>query len=287
MAAAGRGMQVISDPAEARRAVRAAQATGQRVGLVPTMGALHAGHLALVAASQSECAVTAVTIFVNPSQFAPHEDFQRYPRPLEEDLAKLRAAGTGLVFVPDRSAIYPPGFSTYVEPPSVAAPLEGVIRPGHFRGVATIVLKLFQILPADRAYFGQKDYQQTLVVRRMATDFDLPIEIRVCDTVREPDGLALSSRNQYLSAAERQQATALYRSLERGAELLRSGQRSRQSIEHAMRNELEAAGINAIDYIAIANPETLAETPEVQLPVVLLIAARVGTTRLIDNRIVH
>lgn len=280
-------MRVVTVPAEAWQAVRAAQAAGRRVGLVPTMGALHDGHLSLAAAARAECDFTAVTIFVNPSQFGPREDFDRYPRPLEDDLRKLRQAGTDLVFLPDRAVMYPAGFSTYVEPPAVAAPLEGALRPGHFRGVATIVLKLLNILPANVALFGQKDYQQTLVVRRMVEDLDVPVEIRVCPTVREADGLAMSSRNQYLAPDERRRASALYRSLERGADLLRAGQRQHAIVTQAMRDDLSAAGIDTIDYVAAADPESLQEADVVQLPAVLLVAARLGTTRLIDNLLVR
>lgn len=189
-------MELVEGSAEIRAAVLAARAAGKTVGLVPTMGALHEGHLSLVRESTESCNCTIVTIFVNPTQFAPHEDFARYPRSLDDDLAALARLGVDYVFAPSRDEIYPPGFSTYVDPPAVAAPLEGICRPGHFRGVATVVLKLFHLVPADVAYFGQKDYQQSLVVRRMVEDLNLPIAIRVLPIVREADGLAMSSRNR-------------------------------------------------------------------------------------------
>jgi pantoate--beta-alanine ligase len=251
------------------------------------MGALHDGHLSLVDAAQAACQFTVVTIFVNPTQFGPREDLARYPRTLAEDLRQLHQKRVDLVFLPDPDEIYPPGYSTYVEPPSVATPWEGRLRPGHFRGVATVVLKLFQLAPADVAYFGQKDYQQALVVRRMVDDLNVPIEICVCPTVREPDGLALSSRNRYLAVQERQRATAIYRSLRRGEALIRQGQVRADAIRAEMENELRAAGFDPIDYVALADPESLVEQHEVHLPVVLLIAARLGQTRLIDNWLVR
>jgi pantoate--beta-alanine ligase len=199
-------------------------------------------------------------------------------------LQALARENCDLVFVPAAADIYPPGFSTYVEPPSVAAPLEGQFRPGHFRGVATIVLKLFHLVPADVACFGQKDYQQLLVIRRMAADLAVPIEIVACPIVREPDGLAMSSRNQYLSPAERAQARALSWALERAAQMAQAGERSGSTIAAAMRKTLADAGITRIDYAVVADPETLDEIRTLDGPAIALIAAHVGTTRLIDNR---
>jgi pantoate--beta-alanine ligase len=249
------------------------------------MGALHAGHLSLVRAARERADVVVATIFVNPTQFAPHEDYSKYPRTLDADLEALSTTGCDLVFVPTAADIFPPGFSTYVEPLAVAHPLEGVCRPGHFRGVATVVLKLFHLIPADVACFGQKDFQQLLVIRRMAEDLAVPIEIVSCPTVREPDGLALSSRNRYLSLAERQQALALSRALDKAVQLVAAGQRDSGPIIAEMRSVLTAAGINRIDYVALANPETLAELQRIEGPAVALIAAYVGATRLIDNRL--
>jgi pantoate--beta-alanine ligase len=266
-----------------RAIVRAWRAEGKRVGFVPTMGALHEGHLSLVEAARKECDAVAVSIFVNPTQFGPSEDLAQYPRTLEADLGLLAKVGVESVFAPSVEAMYPAGYSTFVEPPQVAVPLEGHCRPGHFRGVCTVVLKLFQIVPADRAYFGQKDFQQSLVVRRMARDLDLPLEIVVCPTIREADGLALSSRNRYLSPAERRQALAIARALRAGSEEMARGERSAAALRSMMRDILHGAGIERIDYVAIADPETLDEVATLKRPAMALIACHVGTTRLIDN----
>ena len=251
------------------------------------MGALHEGHLSLlrIARQRADCVVA--TIFVNPAQFGPAEDFSKYPRALDADLKALSAAGCDLVFVPTAEDMYPRGFSTYVEPPAVAQPLEGPCRPGHFRGVATIVLKLFHLIPADFACFGQKDFQQLLVIRKMVEDLALPIEVVACPTVREADGLAMSSRNRYLSPAERQQSLALSRALERAQKFVSAGRRDATAIVAEMRGVLADVGISRIDYVAIADPETLAERQTIDGPSVALIAAFVGSTRLIDNRMLN
>jgi pantoate--beta-alanine ligase len=259
--------------------------TGQRIGLVPTMGALHEGHLSLVQVARERTDVVIATIFVNPTQFGPNEDLSKYPRTLNADLNALSAAGCDVVFVPSHEEMYPAESSTFVEPPAVSQTLEGVCRPGHFRGVATIVLKLFQIIPADVACFGQKDYQQAQVIRRMVADLNVPIEIVVCPIIREPDGLAMSSRNRYLSTAERQQALALSQALDEAERLAAAGQYEGQPIVAAMGNKLHAAGITRIDYVALADPTTLAEVPRIEGRAVALIACFVGSTRLIDNRL--
>jgi pantoate--beta-alanine ligase len=264
--------------------VRAAQLAGKRVGLIPTMGALHAGHVSLVERSSRENDLTVVTIFVNPKQFSPQEDLAKYPRNLDDDLAKLAAANANLVFAPSVDEMYPPGFATYVEVADATAPLEGQFRPTHFRGVTTVVMKLFQIAPADRAYFGQKDYQQSLVVRRMAADLNLPIQIVVCPTVREPDGLAMSSRNRYLSADDRQRALVLSRSLRIARELFAQGERNAAAIRTAVQKQLSDAKVE-LDYVSVADPNTLAELGAIKSSAVVLIAARLGSTRLIDNEI--
>jgi pantoate--beta-alanine ligase len=271
---------------ELREAIAQWRQRGQRLGLVPTMGALHDGHLSLVRASRAECDVTLVTIFVNPTQFGPNEDFAKYPRTLDTDLLALAREQTDLVFTPPQDQMFPESLSTYVEPPSVAAPFEGVCRPGHFRGVATVVLKLFHLIPADVAYFGQKDYQQCRVIERMVADLDLPIEVRRCPIVREQDGLAMSSRNRYLSPEERRQAVAISRCLQAGCKRIQEGARDANVIREAMRAVLASAGISRVDYLAIAHPDTLHELQVIDQPAVLLVAARVGSTRLIDNWLV-
>lgn len=281
------GLQVSLVVKDMQQRMRELSSAGQRIGLVPTMGALHAGHLSLVQAARERSDVVVATIFVNPTQFGPQEDFGKYPRTLEADLRALADAGCDWVFVPQPSDMYPPAYSTYVEPPAVAQPLEGQRRPGHFRGVATVVLKLFEIIPADVACFGQKDYQQALVIRHMVQDLNLPIEIVTCPIVREPDGLALSSRNRYLSPAEREQALALSRALHEATRMVRAGERSAQSMAAAMRNILTAAGIEKIDYATVADAESLSELTVIDGPAVALIACYVGTTRLIDNQLLN
>jgi pantoate--beta-alanine ligase len=283
----GTGMRVILSPADMQAEVLKLRREGRRVGLVPTMGALHEGHLSLVRIARERADVVVATIFVNPTQFGPNEDLARYPRALEADLQALSATGCDFVFVPSADDIYPPGFSTYVEPPAVAQPFEGVCRPGHFRGVATVVLKLFNLVPADLACFGQKDFQQLVVIRKMVQDLALPIEIVLCPTVRAPDGLAMSSRNRYLSAAERQQALALSRALSHAEQLVAGGERNARAVAAEMRRALSEAGVERIDYAAVADPQTLAENPALDGPAVALIAAFVGSTRLIDNRLIE
>ncbi|MEX0818450.1 MAG: pantoate--beta-alanine ligase [Pirellulaceae bacterium] len=268
---------------EARRCVGKARAEGKRIGLVPTMGALHEGHLSLVRAAQQRCDFVAVTIFVNPTQFSPTEDFNAYPRPIDEDLAVLRERGVDLVFMPEREELYPEGFSTYVLPPAVADPVEGQYRPEHFRGVATIVLKLFNLLPADVAFFGQKDYQQCQVIRRMVEDLNVPIEIQACPIIREPDGLAMSSRNRYLSPDERARAVALSAALNEAVRAVQQGTTDSTVITQRMHDILHQAGVTKIDYAAIGDARTLEPIKVIDRPAVALIAAYVGATRLIDN----
>jgi pantoate--beta-alanine ligase len=275
--------QVVTNHPKLMELVRQAREAGRSIGLVPTMGALHEGHLSLVRRSVSRGDFVVVTIFVNPTQFGPHEDFAKYPRTLESDVAILAEARADLVFAPAADQIYRPGFSTYVEPPEVAHPLEGRCRPGHFRGVATIVLKLFHLVPADVAYFGQKDFQQTRVIETMVEDLDVPIRIEVCPTVREVDGLAMSSRNRYLNSAERQQSLAVSRSLARASALFRDGQRDAEILRAAMEQVLAEAHITRIDYAAIVDPRTLTPVANADSNSMALIAAFVGGTRLIDN----
>lgn len=276
-------LQVLNTIAETRAAMRGLHAAGESAGFVPTMGALHEGHLSLVRQAKRENRRVIVSIFVNPTQFAPHEDFGRYPRTFEADLDLLKSTDCDYVFVPAAEEIYPPGFSTYVQPPAVALPLEGQFRPDHFRGVATIVLKLFEIVQADAAYFGQKDYQQAAVIRAMVRDLNVPVRIEVCPIIREPDGLALSSRNRYLSADQRSRATAIYRSFQTIAAALAQGERSGAALAAEMQRLLHAAGFHKIDYAVVADRDTLAELTAIDGPAVALVAAHLGSTRLIDN----
>ena len=278
-------MQVVREPARMRELVQAARAAGRRVGFVPTMGALHAGHASLAAEAVRSCDDVAVSIFVNPTQFAPHEDFNRYPRSLDADCALLERQGATWVFAPAVDAMYPPGNATRIVVSGPALLFEGAMRPGHFDGVATVVHRLFQAVPADVAYFGAKDWQQTVVVRRMVIDLALPIEIVVCPTVREPDGLAMSSRNAYLSPDERRRAIALSAGLARGAELWDAGAGPRE-IEAAVRDALATHDIDC-EYAAVVDPESLddlAVRDREAGPAIVLVAGRLGSTRLIDNR---
>ena len=280
-------MKIVESPLEAYALVDNWRRDELKIGLVPTMGALHEGHLSLVERSRQECDVSIATIFVNPTQFGPNEDFARYPRTLEDDCRLLQDLGTDMVFTPTREALYPPGFSCHIEPPSAAIPLEGVCRPGHFRGVTTIVLKLFQILPATVAYFGQKDYQQLTVIRRMVEDLNVPIRIEGCETIREPDGLAKSSRNRYLSVEERARALALWKALEQAEQLVRGGEKNVAAIENAMHQALYDSGADRVEYARLVDPQTLETLLQVPDQVVALIAAYVGKTRLIDNRVIE
>ncbi len=277
--------QVITTVGQLREALAPGRRAGKRIGVVPTMGALHAGHLSLVRASQAECDLTVVTIFVNPTQFGPKEDFAKYPRTLDKDLAALATCGPVLVFAPTVEEMYPAGFSTSIEVGPVAEPLEGACRPGHFRGVATVVMKLFQIVGADIAYFGQKDYQQTLVIRHMVRDLNVPIAVKVCPTVREADGLAMSSRNAYLDPQARQRSLVLSKSLELAQTLVNQGQRDATVIRAEIERQICTAEDAQIDYIALADPETLAPVEVVRDRTVVLLAVRLGGTRLIDNQI--
>jgi len=276
-------MKVLASSAQTYAYIDQLRMQGNRVGVVPTMGALHEGHLSLVRRAKQECDVAIATIFVNPAQFGPNEDFQKYPRTLEGDLDQLRFSGCDVVFTPTNDQMYPSGHTTFVDPPIVANDWEGKIRPGHFRGVATIVLKLFQIIPAHVGYFGRKDYQQVAVIRAMVRDLNLPIAIEACETIREPDGLAMSSRNRYLSEEERHRALGLSRALRAGQALIEHGCTSGPVVEQAMQRELISAPVDSIDYAALVHPETLERVEAIGGPVVGIIAARVGSTRLIDN----
>lgn len=268
-----------------RTAVRRAAARLTRpLGAVLTMGALHDGHRSLVERARVECATVAATIFVNPTQFGPAEDFGHYPRDEDGDLATLEAAGIDLAFAPRVEEVYPAGFGTTIDVGPIAGPLEGAARPGHFRGVATVVAIFFELIRPDRAYFGQKDAQQCLVVRRLVEDLAMPIEIVVCPTIREPDGLALSSRNRYLSPEERAAAPLLDRALEAGRSLIESGERDATAVRSRMRMVLAGKPLVAPEYVSVADGATLRELDVVSGDVLLSLAARIGATRLIDNQ---
>lgn len=279
-------MKILKTPDEARSLVWGLRSAGDRVGVVPTMGALHDGHLSLVRESSKRCEHTVATIFVNPTQFAPHEDLGQYPRTMDQDLAGLERAGATAVLVPSAEAIYPPGYSTSVNPPAIASLLEGLHRPAHFEGVATIVLKLFQMIPASHAFFGQKDFQQWRVIEAMVRDLNVCIEVVGCPIVREPDGLAMSSRNRYLTTEQRTRALRLSQSLEVAAGQLASGETKTQRIEAAMNQTLlGSGGVDSVDYAKVVDAYTLQDTDVVDGPVVALVAAMLGKTRLIDNRL--
>lgn len=253
------------------------------VGFVPTMGYLHQGHLSLVERARGECAGVVVSIFVNPTQFGPGEDLASYPRDIPRDLELLDKAGADLVWVPEPSELYPPDFQTWVAVEQVTKRLEGAFRPSHFRGVATIVTKLFNAVQPDKAYFGQKDAQQAIVVRQMVRDLNFPIEVIVCPTIREPDGLAMSSRNVYLDAGERQVAPGLYRALLTAREAFESGTRDATSIRDIVARILESEPMVNVQYISCADPVTLDELQGSIERGLLSLAVRVGKTRLIDN----
>ena len=273
-------MRVIETIAEFRRAY--AQAA-RPLGLVPTMGFLHAGHMALVLRARDECATVAASIFVNPTQFGPDDDFAAYPRSMEADLAKLEAGGVDLVFAPPVEEIYPVGFATSVDAGDIGCRLEGDHRPGHFIGVATVVAKLLVIVRPDLAYFGQKDAQQCLVIKRMNADLNLGAEIVVVPTVREPDGLALSSRNVYLKPAERQAAPLLHMSLLFAKRLYEDGATDAEDVKQRMRTILAEDPAVHTEYVSIAHAETLAELERIESPALVSLAARIGRARLIDN----
>ena len=257
---------------------------GGTLGLVPTMGYLHEGHLALVRRARVENDTLAVSIFVNPSQFGPEEDLATYPRDMDRDLALLSAEGTDLVFIPSAEDMYPPGFDSWIEVGDLGRRLEGEFRPGYFRGVATVVAKLFNILQPHKAYFGQKDGQQVVVVRRMVADLNMGIDIVVVPTVREPDGLALSSRNVYLTPDQRKAAPVIYRALSRAREAWESGETDAERLRREVRSVLEQEpSVERTDYVSVADGSSLEELDTVNQPAMLSVAVHMGRTRLIDN----
>jgi pantoate--beta-alanine ligase len=271
---------------ETRRAVAEARRRGLSIGLVPTMGALHEGHASLVRAARRQMGFVVVSIFVNPTQFGPREDLSRYPRPLEQDLALCQREGVDLVFHPQPETIYPPSFCTFVEVTGLQDVMEGASRPGHFRGVATVVLKLFNIVLPDVAFFGQKDGQQARIIQQMVADLNVPVEVRVCPTVREADGLALSSRNVYLDAEQRRHAPALSAALELGRSLIEQGERDPNRVRTAMQERLTATTGAILDYAEVVDADSLRPLDRLQGRVMLAVAVRFGTTRLIDNVLV-
>ena len=278
-------MQLFTSISEMREFVRQTRDAGKSLALVPTMGGLHEGHFRLVREARRDSDTVVVSMFVNPAQFGSNEDFTGYPRNLEEDLELLRPYTVDATFAPKTEEMYPEGFQTFVEPGAIAAPVEGTSRPGHFRGVVTVVLKLLNIVAPDVAYFGQKDFQQALVIRRMVEDLDLGIRLVVCPIVRDPDGLAKSSRHAYLSPEDRKAALVLNRSLRRAKELVEAGQTEAQSLLEEMRKVFAGEPRARLDYIAIVDPAQLQPVERVTSGCVALVAAWVGTARLIDNRI--
>lgn len=258
------------------------------IGFVPTMGALHDGHLSLVRVAKQENDITVVSIFINPLQFGPSEDYNRYPRDIEGDMEKLSRVGVDILFLPDDNSMYPEGFCTTVEVSGLSDRLCGAFRPGHFRGVATVVLKLFNIVNPTRAYFGQKDYQQTLVIKRLVQDLNMDIDIVVCPTIRESDGLAMSSRNQYLNEKERAAATVLFRALQRGCEAIKSGIIKKEEVDKIMLEVINSERlVTEVQYLSVFDPENLEELAVINKRALIAGAIKIGHTRLIDNIIVE
>jgi pantoate--beta-alanine ligase len=265
--------------------IAAAKKAGKRVGFVPTMGALHEGHLSLIRRASKENDMVAVSIFVNPTQFGPKEDFKKYPRPFAKDARLAKSAGADIIFNPSAGEMYPSGYQTYVEVGKIAQGLCGASRPGHFHGVATIVNKLFNAVPADKAYFGQKDYQQVQVIKHMVRDLNIAVQVVTCPIIREQDGLAMSSRNQYLNTEERKSATCLYEALKVAKAMIKSKIKDAGKIKKEIRNIIESNLLATVDYIEIVNAETLQPVKKVKGKVVIALAVYTGKTRLIDNMV--
>jgi pantoate--beta-alanine ligase len=278
-------MRIITAIAGMQAAARELR-RGGTLALVPTMGALHAGHLSLIDAAKRDCAHVAATIFVNPLQFGPSEDFNRYPRTFDADCAALTAAGVDILFAPSAETLTPAGATTFIEVAGISDRLDGAHRPGHFRGVATIVAKLFHIVAPDRAYFGQKDAAQLAVLRAMVRDLNFPVELVACPIVREPDGLALSSRNRYLTAEQRSRATILHRSLAAAADLHTQGERNSQALITTMMQMLASEPTVIVEYAAVVDPGTLLPLSDTTGGALIAVAARLGETRLIDNQLI-
>ncbi len=281
--------EILTTISETRKSISAARAIGKTIGIVPTMGALHEGHLSLVRRAREECGYVCVSIFVNPTQFGAGEDLDKYPRNLERDVELCAREGVDLVFAPSTRQMYPPGFATYAEPEdSLGSKLCGASRPGHFRGVDTIVLKLLNVCKPHMAYFGQKDYQQSVIIRRMVKDFDLDVEVVVCPTVREEDGLAMSSRNAYLSPEEREQATCLYRAMLDAKNAVEEEKITEaELVKSRMTGIIAQAPAARLEYADIVDPESLESLENVNGKCVAVLAVFVGDTRLIDNMILN
>lgn len=279
-------MKIIRSTAEMQSLSETIRTSGRRIGFVPTMGYLHQGHLSLMRKAREECDVVVVSVFVNPTQFGPSEDFDRYPRDPDGDRIKCESAGVDILFMPDTQDMYPDGPAVHVTVEGLSDIYEGAVRPGHFRGVATIVAKLFNIVRPHRAYFGQKDFQQCVVIKRMVAGLNMDVEVIVMPTVREPDGLAMSSRNVYLSEEERRAALSLYNALSFGESLIRSGEKDLERIKQEMRAIILKEKGTVIDYIEIADPDTLLPLEMASDRMVLLVAVRIGRTRLIDNMLI-
>ena len=281
-------MEIIRTISWMKETVRQARAENHVVGLVPTMGALHEGHLSLIRRAKADCSRVYASIFLNPAQFAANEDLSKYPRTFEKDVEQLTAAGVDVLFAPEAKDIYPAGFRTYVNVEGLSEKLEGKSRPGHFRGVATVVLKLFEIVQPHFAYFGRKDAQQVRILQQMAHDLNLNIEIVVCPIVREPDGLALSSRNTYLTGHERRAATVLHRALEEARRAVSTGTLDSLQLQTTIRGILSKEPLARVDYVEIADAQTL--EPLVRIgarPAYVLLAVHIGKTRLIDNLLIE
>ncbi|NOZ23477.1 MAG: pantoate--beta-alanine ligase [Planctomycetes bacterium] len=278
-------METVRTIEETRREVRAAKADGKSVGFVPTMGALHEGHLSLMRAGRQETDFLVISVFVNPKQFNDPKDLKAYPRELKADAEKANGVGVDLIFAPSDAEMYPKGAVTFVDQHRLTERWEGAHRPGHFRGVLTVVAKLFNIIEPDIAYFGRKDFQQAAIIKTMAADLNMSVEIKVLPTVREPDGLAMSSRNVHLSEDERKQALCLFRALSRGREMVEAGERDTGKIVTEMKQFIDGNPLARIDYVAIADPDRLEKREQVEPGDVALVAVRIGKTRLIDNMI--
>lgn len=276
---------LITDSLSELRTIR--RSLSGTFGLVPTMGALHSGHASLISRACDECDHVGVSIFVNPAQFGPGEDLTKYPRALERDLDLLKSLGVDVVWTPTPESMYPTGFQTWVAVDEITKPLEGSSRPEHFRGVTTVVAKLFNAFTPDKAYFGQKDAQQAAVLKRMALDLNFPIELIICPIVREQDGLAMSSRNVYLNEAERRAATVLYRALCAAKKKFIGGERNAEALRSTMSAIIEGEPLATVHYISAADPESLDELHRIGGGVLLSLAVRIGNTRLIDNFLLH